>query len=427
MSGFLCRLVLIGVFLFSSAQAQVAAPEAATLTAFLPPEAAVKAALIGSPLLQAARAQKEGTRARAQGIDAGTAEFTLRGTTQQRRDASVGGSMHESMVTLERPLRVWGKRDIDANLATATRALAEVAYADALHESARELMSLWFVHLRALADKANAETTLALAVRMQRLTQSQLRQGEVSQRDADLAQAESERLRAAHELAQAQLASAAAALTRRYPGMALPASVPSALALQAPMALPSLQEGMDALRQTFLTKNHELNMMRLDAQRLRIAADRALRDRLPDPTVGVFSGRERAGAETVSGVMLSMPFPGASRDHQARAAVADAQAAADRVQLAEQRLGAQFEGTWAQFERKRAAADSLKSAAQRQALAADKSVKAYALGEGGLSEVLWIARVAGDNLLAAQRMQLDAVELWALLRLDLHQIWDFDE
>jgi hypothetical protein len=82
---------------------------------------------------------------------------------------------------------------------------------------------------------------------------------------------------------------------------------------------------------------------------------------------------------------------------------------------------------WIQFQHKRKAADSLKSAAQRQSLAAEKSVKAYTLGEGSLSDVLLIARMASDNLNAAERMQLEVVELLALIRLDLHQIWDFDE
>jgi hypothetical protein len=168
-------------------------------------------------------------------------------------------------------------------------------------------------------------------------------------------------------------------------------------------------------------------MMRVDAQRLRLAADRASRDRLPDPTVGVFNGRERAGAETISGVMFSMPFPSASRFHHATAAVADAQAASDKVLLVEQQLSALFDSMFIQFQHKRTAADSLKSAAQRQALAAEKSVKAYTLGEGSLSDVLLIARMASDNLNAAERMQLEVLELLALMRLDLHQMWDFDE
>ena len=125
--------------------------------------------------------------------------------------------------------------------------------------------------------------------------------------------------------------------------------------------------------------------------------------------------------------MLSIPLSGQSRYQHANALIADAQVASDKVRLAEQQLGALFESMWIQFQYKRSAADNLKSAAQRQAKAAEKSIKAYTLGEGSLSDVLLIARMASDNLNAAQRMQLEVVELLALIRLDLHQLWDFDE
>ena len=399
-------------------QATLALPS--PLSPYLPAATAVKEALISSPLMQAARATKEAGTARASGIDAGSSEFTLRSTSQRRREAT-GTPLHESMVSIERPLRFWGKRGLDADLAKQTQAFVEIEYADAMHEGARELMRFWFSYLRALADQKNAVTTFELAAKMQRLTQVQLKQGEISQLDADLASAEFERLSAARAVADAQLVSTSSTFTRRYTGLVLPIQMP------VMSTLPALTDSMAAMRQEFLEKNHELNMMRANAQRLQLVADRASRDRLPDPTVGVFSGRERGGSETISGVMFSMPFPGGARRHHASAAVADAQAATDKVLLVEQQLGTMFETMWVQFQHKRVAAESLKSAAQRQALTAEKSVKAYTLGEGSLSDVLLVARMASDNLNAAERMQIDVVELLALICLDLHQIWDFDE
>ena len=225
---------------------------------------------------------------------------------------------------------------------------------------------------------------------------------------------------AALSVAHAQLASAAAAFGRRYPQVPLPTRLYEA-------TLPTLSETLPDLREAFLAKNHELNMLRVDAQRLTLAAQRAERDRLPDPTVGVFTARERAGAEHVSGVTFSIPFPGSARSQYASAAFADANVANEKVQWTAQQLSASFDSMWAQFQHKREAAQSLQLAAQRQALAADKARKAYALGEGSMADVLQIARTASDNLYAAQRMRIDVVELLALIRLDLHQIWDFDE
>jgi len=404
-------------------------PTEALLADYLPLEAVVKDALISSPLIQVARAKREGWSARAKGISAGSAEFILRSTSQQRHDVVSGAQMYESMVSIERPLRLWGKRGIDADLALKTQTFADIEYADAMHEGSRELLKFWFAYMRALADQKNAITTFSLAQKMQSLTSIKFKQGEVSKLDTELASAEFERISAARSLADSQLASASSALLRRYPMLALPVTLPVALSVvpgEFP-ALPEFKVSMVAMRGDFLEKNHELNMMRVDAQRLRLAADRAARDHLPDPTLGVFMGRERAGAETIAGVMFSMPLPGAARAHHASAVMADAQAASDKVALAEQQLGALFESMWIQFQHKKTATENLNSAAQRQALAAEKSVKAYALGEGNLSEVLLIARMASDNLNAAERMQIDVIELLALIRLDLHQIWDFDE
>lgn len=106
--------------------------------------------------------------------------------------------------------------------------------------------------------------------------------------------------------------------------------------------------------------------------------------------------------------------------------VVDTAGTVGKVVLAEQQKSAVFEGLWSAYQNKRQAAEQLKSVAQRQAVAADKSLKAYSLGEGTLADVLLIARMASDNLHAAQRMQLEAAELLALIRLDLHEMWDFD-
>ncbi len=239
----------------SSAAASAASGSASASTAtsqllpYLPAEDAVKDALLSSPLMQAARAKKEAGTARAQGIDSGSAEFTLRSTSQRRREVATGAQLHESMVSIERPVRFWGKRGMDADLATQTQAFADIEYADAMHEGARELMRFWFAYLRALADQKNAVTTFDLAAKMQRLTQVQLKHGEISQLDAELANAEFERITAARSVADAQLASSASAFTRRYAGMVLPTHMPAALRLDASKNLPSLTDIMAAMRQ----------------------------------------------------------------------------------------------------------------------------------------------------------------------------------
>ena len=406
-----------------AATASVATP-ANVLNIYLPNETAARDALISSPWIHAARAEKQAWSARAKVIGAGPHEFVLRTTSQHRQETTgTNNRWHESMVSLETPMRFWGKRGLDADLEDKTQAYAELSYADAMHEGGRELIQLWFAYLTALADEQNAQTALNLSTKMQRMTQVQLKHGEVSKLDAELASAELERTQAAQAVAQAQRVSTAAVLQQRFPTLSLPQSD----VLASTQSLPLLTGDLAQQRQSYVDKNHEINLMRLQAQRLRLSADRASRDRLPDPTVGVFSSRDRGGAETVNGVLLALPLAGTARWHQHSAALAEAQAASDKVVWAEQQKGAAFDGMWSSYQNKRNAAEQLKSAAQRQALAAEKSLKAYSLGEGSMADVLLISRMASDNLHAAQRMALDVLQLLALIRLDLHEMWDFDE
>ena len=118
-----------------------------------------------------------------------------------------------------------------------------------MHEGARELMRFWFAYLRALADQKNAVTTFELAAKMQRLTQVQLKHGEISQLDSELANAEFERISAARSVADAQLASSASAFTSRYAGMVLPGQLPIVLRVEASLSLPALADPMAVMRQ----------------------------------------------------------------------------------------------------------------------------------------------------------------------------------
>ena len=95
----LTRLVLAGL-LSLPAWTALAAPNA---QAFLPPEAAVKDALLASPGIQSARAQKEAMNLRANTLRTGTAEFTLRANLQERRVTSSHERFNETSFALERP------------------------------------------------------------------------------------------------------------------------------------------------------------------------------------------------------------------------------------------------------------------------------------------------------------------------------------
>ena len=389
---------------------------------WLPAPLAARDALMNSPQTLMALSRRRAVQARADAIAAGPAEFSVRATQQHRRLPLTQERFAETTVALERPIRAWGKAGLDAELAEQTRTLAVIEQADALHEASRALIQRWFDHWRALAEAQLSREQLTLAQQLARQSEARWRHGEVAQLDVALAQADAQRARAVHDQAQAGVAQARAVLTHSYPSLVPPEAWPADA--QAPLPERVWQDDDKA---QYLQLHHELRLLHADAQRLQVTAQRVTRERWPDPSLGVFSSRERDGAERVTGVMLSLPLPGAARSAQASAAHADALAAQQRVQWAEQQWGAQFDRLRAGLQARTRAAQALTEAARTQAQAASKAAKAYALGEGSMADLIQIQRTAAEQGRDALRARLDAAEDGALLELDLHRLWDWDE
>jgi outer membrane protein TolC len=414
-------LTLQGLCLLTMAQPQPGDP----LQALLPPAQQVRTVVLGSPATRAALAQRDGQLRRADITESGPAEFTARLSQQNRQVSDPAERYSETLLSLERPVRWWGKAGLDADQAGASRTSARLAYSDAIHETSRDLLQLWIETLRTDMRLDNAQTNLALAQELDRLAAARLRQGEISQLDASLAQAELQRAQAAQDQARAARSAAVARLTRTYPGITLAqAPLPDPVWLQARLeALPALQE----LRQQYLERNHQLNLGRSEAARLRLLAQRADRDQWPDPTLGIYTANERAGAERIIGVSISVPLSGRLRQNHAMAAAADAQNAEDRVHQLELSLWADIEARYSSLQHLARAAISIDTAALTQQQAADKSRKAYALGEHSMTELIQNRRLAAEQLISARLAQLEVLEGLALIELDLHMIWDFDE
>jgi outer membrane protein TolC len=411
----LCTALIVGgLCLGLRVQAQDA------LGVWLPPADRVQTIVKNSHGILAAQSQQAAQLQRARATEAGAGEFNLRMSQQNRRVIDPGGRFNEQQLSLERPVRWWGKAGLDANLAEQSRKVASIGYADALHETSRELMRQWFaLHQLALArDAAGAQAQLSQELHRQ--AQLRLKQGDISQLDASLAQAELQRAQAVVAVSQAQWTAAWAQVQKRYPG--LPEPVWPALPGELP-ELPALQP----LVQEFLQNHHELNLRRAEVQRLRLQAERMDRDRLPDPVLGVYAARERAGAESIVGVSVGFALTGSARQAHAAAALAEANQMEEQLQQMTLDLGAAFEARGLNLRLQRQALRNLQSAAQTQAAAVVQSLKAFAMGEHSMTELIQNRRLAQESLLESQKLQLELVEGWALMNLDLHRIWDFDE
>lgn len=391
----------------------------------LPPEAAVREAVARSPAVQAADAAQRGAAARAQALRAGPHETVVRASGQRRwmHDGS-GQRFAEGQIAIERPLRLGGKAESDAQLAEATQAASRVAAQDVRHEAARQLLALWFAAQRAGQAQQTARDNADAAAELARVTERRLRAGDAARLDAELAAAEYARMQAALATAQAAHQAAQADLQARFPGLEAARTKEGEA---APPLLDLPPQPPAQLRLRYIEHSHEYLLAQAEETLALRQARRADLERRPDPTVGVFATSERGGSERIAGVSLSVPLGSVHRQAQADQALADADAALSRRLAAERRLGAEFDVLWSLLAGKRAAAQAQARAATLQQGAADRALRAYRAGESGLTELLAVRRTLAEALLAERLARSEALEGDSRLRLDLHELWDFDD
>lgn len=396
-------------------------------TNLLPTDDQVKNALYASPKIGAADARKNSLNYKADAIASGTQEFVVRGTRQNRNvtnttnipNVSNATTYQEYWAGIERPIRFWGKGRVDEKISDATKSFAGIEFADTMHETSKDLLATWFSYLKALQSRIVAEKNSQLGDQIGRIAQVRYRVGDVARLDAQLATAEQGRLRAFLELAKANESASGEAVTQRYSGIAL-------IKHFKWDAIPNLQTRKELLRQQFLERSHELKLAKSDSDRFDLQAKRSGLDRFPDPTIGIYTANEFGGAERINGVSLSFPISGSARFSNASAAASEAEIARQRVIDTEQRISVEFERLWSQMMSRKVAAETLQDSAKSQNDAAQAAEKAYVLGEGTIADLIAARKAANENQLSADLMRLDALESYYRMRLDLHEIWDFD-
>lgn len=404
--------VLVALALGLWASAACAAPD----DSYLPQPASVRAALDAAPDVAAASAKRDSTAARADGIRAGTAEFVVRATGQNRNVRSPSDNFAEGMVAIERPLRLWGKADADAALADATIDSGDIALDDARHETSKQMLALWFNVLRTREASSAMQRSTALAAELVTSTGKRVRARDAAPMDLEIAQAEQARAEAALAGARAAQAAAEAELRARFPALGLPGDMPANALSSTPADLLT-----DGARARFLDANHAVRLAIAEETIAQRAARRSDLERKPDPTVGAFVTIERGGAERIAGLSISMPLGSAHRRSAAVAAAADAEAAARRRSGAEQTAGAAFDVLARSVTGLEQAARAQSSALALDQSAADRAARAYAAGEIGMGQLLVVRRGLTETTLAARTAAVNALEAEQRLRLEMHQ------
>ncbi|MCM2288616.1 MAG: TolC family protein [Sulfuritalea sp.] len=383
----------------------------------LPTAAQVAQALRAHPLVRAASYGIQAEVANRDRLQAGSHEFAFRLASQQRRERPLGQSYREHEIGIERAIRLPGKAARDAELGAVGVEQARFALGDAMHESARLLLSRWFEWQREAAAVKEWAAQVETLQRQHDVIGKRVGAGDAAKLEellsgAQLAQAQGQQAQAGNRQERAALEFA-----QHFPGIALPVQAAS----EGP---PAIGESPAVWRERMLAHSHELALARGGARRGRLLAQRLDAERLPDPTLGLSYGSERDGQERIVGLQLTIPLPGGGRAASARAGAAEAEAGGAREALALARVEAETQRTIRQAQSTREQWLRQADVAQRMDDNVRLLEKAWRLGEGQFAELQNARRQAIDARLAATQARLDASEARYRLLLDAHLLWD---
>lgn len=399
-----------------AASGAAAMPAADAAPPRLPGDEAVRPLLQQLPAVRQASAQREAARARGDRLRVGSAEWTAR-VGLDRRSEQAGARFTEAEIGVERPWRASSKREADGALAGSEQRLGQLLVADAWHEAARGLLRDWFDALRDAHAARLLQAQAELVAQELSVVRRRVSAGEAARLELLDAEAELSRVQGQAARAQSQARVRRLAFERLYPGLPAP---------EATGRLPEWgDEAIEPQRAyaAILDDNHELELAEARAARADQHARRVALERRADPTVGVRATRERGGQEHVLGVVVSIPLGGAGREADARAALAEADAAREDVALVRQRVETQALQTALEVGATQAARRALREAQARADQSAALQSRAYALGEGALADLLRARRNALEARQAADAAAIDEWQARERLRVDSHQLW----
>jgi outer membrane protein TolC len=390
--------------------------EAISAQSYLPPmEVALHAIEEQAEVLAAdERVHAVDAQARALSLGSYELEATL---IPQRRRTNAGQSMDEFEAQVGRAFRLPGKAPLDREIGARSRAIATLERNHTAHEAAVRLLELWMQWLRATSTDEEARAQLQSLQTEHDSLVRRVEIGDAAQLDLDLITAELAHARAAAVSTATLLAAARHALSTDFPQIKLPDRAPS---LPDPQALSGTQEEWEA---RMVNDSYEIKVAEHEAARQDAAAKRAWADRIPDPTVGVRFFNERDGDERAVGLVFTMPLAGRYRRELASAERAQARARLRDIEVVRRVLTKEAHLKVAlatdalnQWRAQRDAHEAMKAAANR-------THRAWELGETGLAERLLAARRAREMAYQELSARASAHEAQLRVRIDSHDLW----
>lgn len=382
----------------------------------LPPQEAAVAAIDERPAVHEALAMQAAAQSRARALGVGPHEFTVGGGWHERR-VDGEGDFDEWDAFLTRGVRLPGKAGIDRSLGEMELETAANNLADARHAEARQLLKQWFGWLRAETESTRDEEIAKTLQRTVAMAHRQLELGETSKMDLELAEAEAAKATAAAARGLVAARQARRALQVAFPALPVPERPPEAPRPVAPDR--ALSDWPDLI----IERSHEIRLAELAEQRARLSAQRASKDRWPDPTVGLRILNERDGAEEALGFVVSVPLPGRYRSALAAESRQEAEAAAARREMKRREILEIAQQDVADAQAALAGWPSIESAAIQAESYLKKAERAYEIGEIGVAGLLLSVISAAETIYEERMARLDAQEALARLRIDAHELW----
>ncbi len=351
-------------------------------------------------------------------LRAGSYEWTTRLSAQRRRYDG-GGNSNEWSYATERTIRIGGKAEIDAELGNNDLAIARARLGEARREAARALADLWLDPLATSRQRELWAEQLSFAQSSQQAVEKRCKAGDASTLDLNVASADLIEVQRQSSAAATAEAKAKARLAVRFPTLKLtplPLTEPPALDMEFPQ-----------WRVRILAQSHPMRAAEGLLKKAELSAARAKADRIPDPTVGVYTASEAFHNERIVGLSVSIPFSGDYRSERTAQALQEAEAARPNVERQKRTEEASivevFVDASGSLERWRLATQGLSTTRDSARL----TQRAYTLGEADLQTLLLARRQALYASTAAEQARVDALRAHYRLLVDAHLIWQLEE
>jgi outer membrane protein TolC len=403
---------------FSPFTTSIALAEQRPTPADLPPTELARQSIDQDPAVVEARSTLSAAGHGAAALRAGSYEWTTRLSAQRRRYDG-GGNSNEWAAALERTIRIGGKAEIDAELGDNDLAIGRARLGAARREAARALADLWLDLLATSRQRELWAEQLTFAQTSHQAVEKRRKAGDASTLDLNVASADLIEVQRQSSAAATAEAKAKARLAVRFPTLKytpLPLTEPPALDMDLPQWRERILAQSDPIRAAVgLLKKAELS------------AARAKADRIPDPTVGVYTASEAFHNERIVGLSVSIPFSGSYRSERMGQALKEAEAAralVDRQKRDEETAIADaFVDAMGGLERWRLASQGLSTTLDSARL----TQRAYTLGEADLQTLLLARRQALDASTAAEQARVEALRWHYRLLVDARLIWSLEE